>query len=129
MRVELRDGRGELRAEACHLGLLGIERERLEIEIACDARGNVGEAGIGIDVGEVRGAHGAVKAAKGSIGRSLDQPDRTVRLYLFHGPDEGQSRALGERLLRMKGVVRMADGRIASVEAPSRRLTPAELSW
>jgi putative ABC transport system ATP-binding protein len=26
-------------------------------------------------------------------------------------------------------VVRMADGRIASVEAPARRLTPAELSW
>ncbi|QBK06558.1 ABC transporter ATP-binding protein [Hylemonella gracilis] len=26
-------------------------------------------------------------------------------------------------------VVRLADGRIASVEAPARRLTPAELSW
>lgn len=26
-------------------------------------------------------------------------------------------------------VIRLADGRIASIEAPSRRLTPAELSW
>ena len=47
-----------------------------------------------------------MKAAKGSIGRSLDQPDRTVRLYLFHGPDEGQSRALGERLLQGLGATR-----------------------
>jgi DNA polymerase-3 subunit delta len=47
-----------------------------------------------------------VKAAKGSIGRSLDQPDRAVRLYLFHGPDEGQSRALGDRLLQGLGATR-----------------------
>src|SRR5687767_13856629 len=47
-----------------------------------------------------------VKAARGSIGRSLDQPDETVRLYLFHGPDEGQSRALGERLLKGLGSTR-----------------------
>jgi len=26
-------------------------------------------------------------------------------------------------------VVRLADGRVASVEKPERRLTPAELSW
>lgn len=41
-----------------------------------------------------------MKAARGNIARSLDQPDRATRFYLFHGPDEGQSRALGERLLK-----------------------------
>ena len=44
-----------------------------------------------------------MKAAKGSIARALDHPDSDVRLYLFHGPDEGQSRALGERLLKGLG--------------------------
>jgi DNA polymerase-3 subunit delta len=39
-----------------------------------------------------------VKASKGSIGRSLDQPDPRIRFYLFHGPDDAQSRALGQRL-------------------------------
>ena len=47
-----------------------------------------------------------MKATKGGIGRSLDQPDDDVRLYLFHGPDEGQSRALGERLLKGLGSAR-----------------------
>ena len=41
-----------------------------------------------------------MKAAKGSQARSLDRPDPTVRFYLFYGPDESQSRALGERLAR-----------------------------
>jgi DNA polymerase III subunit delta len=40
-----------------------------------------------------------VKAVKGSIDRSVDQPDPKVRFYLFHGPDEAQSSALGDRLL------------------------------
>jgi len=39
-----------------------------------------------------------VKASKGSIGRSLDRPDRKIRFYLFHGPDDAQSRGLGQRL-------------------------------
>jgi DNA polymerase III subunit delta len=47
-----------------------------------------------------------VKAARGSIGRALDQPDPGIRLYLFHGPDEGQSRALGQRLLKGLGADR-----------------------
>ena len=47
-----------------------------------------------------------MKAARGSIGRSLDQPDSAIRLYLLHGPDEGQSRALGERLLKSLGAGR-----------------------
>jgi DNA polymerase-3 subunit delta len=39
-----------------------------------------------------------VKASKGNIGRALDQPDGKIRFYLFHGPDDAQSRALGQRL-------------------------------
>ncbi|MBA2467111.1 MAG: DNA polymerase III subunit delta [Sphingomonas sp.] len=47
-----------------------------------------------------------MKAARGGIGRALDQPDAAIRLYLFHGPDEGQSRALGERLIKALGAGR-----------------------
>jgi len=44
-----------------------------------------------------------MKAAKASLGRALDQPDASTRLYLFHGPDEAGSRALAERLLKGLG--------------------------
>jgi DNA polymerase-3 subunit delta len=44
-----------------------------------------------------------VKAAKATLGRALDQPDAATRFYLFYGPDEGQSRAHGERLLKGLG--------------------------
>ena len=47
-----------------------------------------------------------MKAAKGSIGRSVDQPDRSVRLYLLYGADASQSRALGERLLKGLGAAK-----------------------
>jgi DNA polymerase-3 subunit delta len=40
-----------------------------------------------------------VKASKQGVGRAVDQPNPDVRCYLFHGPDEAQSRALGARLL------------------------------
>jgi DNA polymerase III subunit delta len=40
-----------------------------------------------------------VKAARGSIGRSVDEPNPQIRFYLFHGSDEAQSSALGERLV------------------------------
>lgn len=40
-----------------------------------------------------------MKSAKGSIGRSVDEPDLRVRFYLFHGSDEAQSSALGDRLV------------------------------
>ena len=40
-----------------------------------------------------------MKAAKGSIGRSVDEPDRGIRFYHFHGADEAQSSALGDRLV------------------------------
>ena len=39
-----------------------------------------------------------MKTSKGSIFRSVDEPDPKVRFYLFHGADEAQSTALGERL-------------------------------
>jgi DNA polymerase-3 subunit delta len=41
-----------------------------------------------------------VKATKASVGRSVDQPDAKTRFYLFHGQDEGQSRALAARLMQ-----------------------------
>ena len=47
-----------------------------------------------------------MKASKGSIGRAVDQPADKVRFYLFHGPDEAQSRALGDRLLQSLGATR-----------------------
>jgi len=49
-----------------------------------------------------------VRPAKGSIGRLLDQPDPKTRLYLFHGPDDAQSRAWGERLVNSLGASRFA---------------------
>jgi len=47
-----------------------------------------------------------VKANKGSIGRSVDQPADAIRFYLFHGPDEGQSRGLAARLLEALGATK-----------------------
>jgi DNA polymerase III subunit delta len=44
-----------------------------------------------------------VKASKQSIGRAVDQPNPEIRFYLFHGPDEAQSRALGTRLIQALG--------------------------
>jgi DNA polymerase III subunit delta len=44
-----------------------------------------------------------VKASKPSIGRAVDQPNPQVRFYLFYGPDEAQSRGLGQRLLEGLG--------------------------
>jgi DNA polymerase-3 subunit delta len=44
-----------------------------------------------------------VKASKQSIGRAVDQPSPDIRFYLFYGPDEAQSRALGSRLLQSLG--------------------------
>lgn len=41
-----------------------------------------------------------MKPAKGSLGQALDRPDPAIRFYLFHGPDESQSRALADRLLK-----------------------------
>ncbi len=47
-----------------------------------------------------------MKASKGSIGRTVDRPDAKVRFYLFHGPDDAQSRGLGQRLVEALGASR-----------------------
>ena len=47
-----------------------------------------------------------MKANKANIGRAVDQPGSNIRFYLFHGPDEAQSRALGARLLEGLGATR-----------------------
>jgi DNA polymerase-3 subunit delta len=60
-----------------------------------------------------------VKPNKGSIGRAVDQPDPRVRFYLFHGPDEGQSRALAARLLEALGAVKSAIGAAAVKAEPA----------
>ena len=57
-----------------------------------------------------------MKANKGNIGRSVDQPAGAVRFYLFHGQDESQSRALAARLLEALGATKsvVASGAIKS---------------
>jgi len=47
-----------------------------------------------------------VKAGKANIGRAVDQPAADTRFYLFHGPDEAQSRALAARLLEALGAAK-----------------------
>jgi DNA polymerase-3 subunit delta len=49
-----------------------------------------------------------VKASKTNIGRLVDQPGSDVRFYLFHGPDEAQSRAFAARLLETLGATKSA---------------------
>jgi DNA polymerase-3 subunit delta len=49
-----------------------------------------------------------VKASKANIGRLADQPGSDIRFYLFHGPDEAQSRALAARLLESLGATKFA---------------------
>ncbi|HET7708579.1 MAG TPA: DNA polymerase III subunit delta [Sphingomicrobium sp.] len=44
-----------------------------------------------------------MKLGRTDIGRALDRPDSSIRLYLFHGPDESQSRGHGIRLLKSFG--------------------------
>jgi len=47
-----------------------------------------------------------VKATRANIGRAVDQPGHGIRFYLFHGPDEAQSRALAARLLESLGATK-----------------------
>jgi len=63
-----------------------------------------------------------MKASKASIGRVVDQPVPQVRFHLFHGPDEAQSRALGERLLQALGATRFV------VNAGAIKSDPAALA-
>lgn len=63
-----------------------------------------------------------MKATKGSIGRALDHPSKDIRFYLFHGPDEGQSRALGARLVEALGAAK------AAVSTAAIKSDPASLA-
>ncbi|MEO8455128.1 MAG: DNA polymerase III subunit delta [Sphingomicrobium sp.] len=47
-----------------------------------------------------------MKASKQSINRAVDQPNPEVRFYLFHGPDDAQSRGLGQRLIEALGATK-----------------------
>ena len=47
-----------------------------------------------------------MKATKATIGRAVDQPNASTRFYLFHGPDDAQSRALAARLLDALGATK-----------------------
>jgi len=48
-----------------------------------------------------------MRPAKGTLGKALDRPDPGIRFYLFYGPDEGQSRGHGERLLKALAAEKM----------------------
>ena len=63
-----------------------------------------------------------MKATKQSVTRSVDQPNPDIRLYLFHGPDEAQSRALAERLAQALGASRLL------ISAGSIKSDPATLA-
>ena len=63
-----------------------------------------------------------MKASKASIGRAVDQPDPRLRFYLFHGPDEAQSRALGQRLLDGLGATKFI------IPAAAAKSDPATLA-
>lgn len=62
-----------------------------------------------------------MKATRASIGRAVDQPGSDCRFYLFHGPDEGQSRALAMRLAEALGAVRF------SISSGAIKADPASL--
>jgi DNA polymerase-3 subunit delta len=63
-----------------------------------------------------------VKAQRGTILRSVEQPDRSIRFYLFHGPDDAGSRALAERLRTVLGAEKF------SVAAGAVKADPALLA-
>jgi len=63
-----------------------------------------------------------VKASRASVGRAVDQPAPDVLFYLFHGPDEAQSRALAARLLEGLGASKFA------LAAGSVKADPAALA-
>jgi DNA polymerase-3 subunit delta len=63
-----------------------------------------------------------MKAARGTILRSVEQPDRAIRFYLFHGPAEAGSRALAERLRKALGAEK------AAVAAGAVKADPALLA-
>ncbi|WP_118858091.1 DNA polymerase III subunit delta [Sphingomonas mesophila] len=54
-----------------------------------------------------------------AVGAKLDRPDLAIRFYLFHGPDESGSRALGARLLAALGADKFALAASAVKEDPA----------
>lgn len=62
-----------------------------------------------------------MKATKANIARAVDQPVDSTRFYLFHGPDEAQSRALAMRLLEAQGATKFL------ISASTVRSDPAAL--
>jgi DNA polymerase-3 subunit delta len=60
-----------------------------------------------------------VKASKASIGRAVDQPAHAIRFYLFHGPDEAQSRALAARVMEALGASKFVVGSAAVKTDPA----------
>ena len=49
-----------------------------------------------------------MKSGRGQFPAAAERPDPKVRLYLFHGPDEANSRALGKRLQQAVGAEKQA---------------------
>lgn len=47
-----------------------------------------------------------MKLARAAIAKALDRPDPEIRVYLFHGADESQSRSYADRLLTTLGAER-----------------------
>ena len=60
-----------------------------------------------------------MKASKATIGRAVEQPAQAVRFYLFHGPDEAQSRALAARLLESLGAAKFVMAAAAMKSDPA----------
>ena len=59
-----------------------------------------------------------MKANRGSIDRSVDQPDSKICFYLFLGQYEGQSRALAARLLQALGATKFVIAASALKDTP-----------
>lgn len=60
-----------------------------------------------------------MKSARATVGRALDRPDPDARFYLFYGPDESESRALAERLLKGLEADKFAVGAAAARSDPA----------
>lgn len=79
-----------------------------------------------------------MKAQRGSIARSVEQPDRSIRFYLLYGPDDSGSRALAGKLLKaldaekfsLTGAAVKADPAVLAAEAGAISLFGgARLIW
>ena len=48
-----------------------------------------------------------MKAQRGTIVRSVEQPDRAIRFYLFYGPDDAGTRGLADKLAKALSAEKM----------------------